>query len=128
MAGFSVPKLVYWSENATTSTPSENILTPNGVPHTWTLRASTSTARTVLMGIVPNSASVTLRLVSCRALSAAATFSPFSCAVTQGIDAICNAPPVVYKVSGSAAASPHHTPPASRARQSVSANRRRKIR
>ena len=64
MAGFSVPKAVYWSEKATTSAPSENILTPKGAPETVTVRRGVSTVRTVLTGTTPNSRRVWLRLVS----------------------------------------------------------------
>ena len=69
LAGFSLPSAVYRSENATTSAPSENSLTPKGVPHSCTVRRAVVTARTVLTGTTPNNASVTLLLVSGAVLS-----------------------------------------------------------
>ena len=45
-------------ENPTMSAPSENILTPNGVPQTVTLGRSVTTARMVLMGSHPPSVRV----------------------------------------------------------------------
>ena len=46
------------SENPTMSAPSENILTPKGVPQTVTLGRSATTARMVLMGNQPPSVRV----------------------------------------------------------------------
>ena len=59
LAGFDVPPLACpISENPTMSAPSENILTPKGVPQTVTLGRSATTARMVLMGNQPPSVRV----------------------------------------------------------------------
>ena len=92
MAGFSLPRLVYRSEKATTSAPLENIFTPKGVPQTTTLRRSAATVRTVLTGIRSNSASVWVWLPS--AAPALAGTSPEAarpgCAESQGIEAMAS--------------------------------------
>ena len=59
LAGFSGPAAVFTSEKPTTRAPSENILTPKGVPHTVTVGRSVTTARMVRTGSQPPSASVT---------------------------------------------------------------------
>ena len=54
LAGFmGAPSGPLMSVKPTTSAPSENILTPNGVPQTRTLGRGVMTARTVLTGSTP---------------------------------------------------------------------------
>ena len=54
MAGFAgAPSGPFRSVKPTTSAPSENILTPKGVPQTRTLGRGVMTARTVLTGSTP---------------------------------------------------------------------------
>ena len=94
LAGFSLPSTVARSEKATISAPAENILIPKGSPLTCTVRRSAATVRTVLTGTIPQSASVTLRLVSFCVLPTGAALAPCSCTVSHGMEASSNSPAV----------------------------------
>ena len=90
MAGFSLPRLVYRSEKATTSAPLENIFTPKGVPQTTTLRRSAATVRTVLTGIRSNSASVWLPSAAPALAGTSPEAARPGCAESQGIEAMAS--------------------------------------
>ena len=70
-AGFTVlPPGLSISEKPTISAPSENILTPNGVPQTVTCVRSVTTVRIFLMGSQPPSDRVVWKLPTTWVLAA----------------------------------------------------------